>query len=573
MSIPFITYRKHRWYIEREMDILRAIAQLLSGPALKIGHNLVFDFLSIIDEWKINIRPPYYCTQTAHNRCYPDLSDKRLKKLKLNSLATCTAIYTREPYYKEDYKSENEDSPTWKGSEQEFMLYNAKDAVVAFEIQEATWRDLQTFNQAELFQKDMEIFEPLGYMGLRGVLRDREKLSILQHEVQEKIIDLQKEINTIAGCHLNIGSSQQVAKVLYTQRGNKIQFDPKTKRPTTDEAAMAKLRRVSQDPLIPLIIYMRRFSKFDSTYAQALISEDDRTRTTYNQTRTTTFRISSSDSVIGGGMNLQNIPSRPRPGEEDYNKWVREFKQTFIADPGNLMARRDYIQAEAMVVAWMADDAGTIQDFETLVDIHSRTAEQLFNLPYSQIRSGYLGGNPEMKMKRYFGKKCRHAFNYKMGKRRLKEEFWKEGVAIEERDCERMLQALTAANPRTTHWWKEVEDQLRATRVITTPWGRRRFFMGIITDDTVREAIAFGPQSTVADLLNMALRRIWQTIPHEIDLLLQIHDALVFQAPENFIHNLAKTVEDLMLIPLTIKERTLTIPSDLAIGPSWGELK
>jgi DNA polymerase I-like protein with 3'-5' exonuclease and polymerase domains len=178
-----------------------------------------------------------------------------------------------------------------------------------------------------------------------------------------------------------------------------------------------------------------------------------------------------------------------------------------------------------------------------------------------------------MKMKRYFGKKSRHAFNYKMGKRRLKEEFWKEGVVIEERDCERMLQALTSANPRTVHWWREVEDQLRSTRIITTPWGRRRFFMGEITDDTVREAIAFGPQSTVADLLNMALRRVWQTIPHEIDLLLQIHDALVFQAPELQIPILSQKVGELMLIPLTIKERTLTIPSDLAVGPNWGDLK
>jgi DNA polymerase-1 len=277
--------------------------------------------------------------------------------------------------------------------------------------------------------------------------------------------------------------------------------------------------------------------------------------------------------VIGGGMNLPNIPSRPRTGEDDYNKWVREFKQTFIADPGCLMARRDYIQAEAMVVAWMADDPGAIQDFETAVDIHSRTAEQLFNIPYRQIREGHLEGNPEMKMKRYFGKKSRHAFNYKMGKRRLKEEFWKEGVVIEERDCERMLQALTSANPRTVHWWREVEDQLRSTRIITNPWGRRRFFMGEITDDTVREAIAFGPQSTVADLLNMALRRIWQTIPHEIDLLLQIHDALVFQAPESQIPILSQEVGELMLLPLTIKERTLTIPSDLAVGPNWGDLK
>ena len=571
MSIPFVRGREHRWHINAEAEILRALSRLLRGPALKIGHNLMFDFLSIADEWKIAIAPPYYCTMVAHNRCYPDLADKRLKRMKLMSLATCTAIYTREPYYKEDYKSENENSPSWRGSEEEFMLYNAKDSAVAFEIYEATKRDMTEFGIYKLFQKDMEVFPALAYMGLRGIRRDTEQLKLLQKEVSSGLIELQQKVNEVAGHELNVASPPQVIKTLYSERGNKIQFNEEG-RPTTDEAALSRLRRISTDPLIPLIIQTRRWSKFDGTYLSSVISKDGRTRTTYNQARTTTFRISSSESVIGGGGNLQNIPSRSRPGEEDYNAWIKAFKKTFTADPGMVMGQCDYVQAEAMVVAYMSNDEKLIEDFRNDVDIHSRTAEQVTGIPYDEIRQGYLENDQEMTMRRYFGKKGRHGFNYKMSKRRLKEEFWKEGIYVEESEVGRMLSNLEAANPKTVAWWQEVEAQLLSNRTLTNPFGRRRYFMGIITDDTIREAIAFGPQSTVADLLNMAIRLIWKNMSNELELLLQIHDSVVWQSPSDLVGTHATLIKEMMAIPIGIKERIFTIPCDFKKGPSWGEL-
>jgi len=572
MSIPFHQGKFHKWAENHEALILRAIAELFQTDAIKIAHNLMFDYLCINHDWKMHIKPPLWDTMVAHNRCYPDLSNKTLKSLQLNSLAFCTALYTREPYYKDDYKSENQGGPTWKGSEYEFSLYNAKDSIVAYEIYEATRNDLQVFGLLEPFRADMEVFEVLAYMSLKGILRNEEKLHLLNSEVQVSIDELQERIDKEAGEALNISSPKQVANILYTKRGNRVQFNVDG-RMTTDEAALAKLSRDSHDPLVPLIVTMRRWGKFKSTYLEATLSKDGRFRTTYNLGRASSNRISSSKSVLGGGGNLQNIPSRARPGEESYNKWIKELKETFIPDSGNLMGRRDYIQAEARVVAYMSDDEDLIKDFENNLDIHCRTAEQLFNIPYQTVLDEYLSGNPEMKMKRYFGKKTRHGFNYQMSKRRLKEEFWKEGIFIEEKQCGYMLAALAAANPKTVLWWKEVERNLYHDRTITNPLGGRRYFLGVITPEVLREAIAEGPQSTVARLLNLAIRKIWKELQTEMDPLLQIHDAFVWQCPEDKMVDVSQKIGELMNIPVEIKGRTLIIPSDLAIGPSWGELK
>jgi DNA polymerase I-like protein with 3'-5' exonuclease and polymerase domains len=138
-----------------------------------------------------------------------------------------------------------------------------------------------------------------------------------------------------------------------------------------------------------------------------------------------------------------------------------------------------------------------------------------------------------------------------------------------------MLQAMASGVPAVVRWQAEVEDTVKSTRAITNAFGLRRTFFGMIDNDAIREATAFNPQSTVGQLMNFALERIYHEsdLMHELDLLLQIHDACIGQSPIDDVQRHTEVVGQLMDISLNIKGRELIIPSDIEIGRSWGELK
>lgn len=575
ICIPFTRAGgQHRWSLEVEKTIWRKISELLGRRGiLKIAHNLMFDFLQLAGRG-IYVAPPYYDTMVAHNRANLDLTKKKLKKLRLNSLAFCTALYTEEPFYKDDHKEENR-CDTWRGADREFWIYNAKDSAVLHEIKEATRRDLEELGNLDLFERDMRVFEPLACMGLQGVKRDVEKVEELRRFVEARIEELQSELDEEVGYPLNTKSSAQMRKYLYSELGLPIQFNKDTGKPTADEGAIAKLYQKTKLPVLRTIVQLNRFRTFKQNYLDAEISIDGRTRTTFNQAKTSTCRVSSSDAILGEGKNLQTIPSYPRPGEDDYNRLIKEFKSTFVADPGKVMWKRDYKQAEAMVVAWLAEDLQQINDFLSGVDIHCRTVEILFDVPYDKVKSEVANGNPEWVTRRNMGKRARHASNYKMGERELQKQFALQGYDVDLRECKRMLQALASNVPAVVRWHEEVISTLHSTRIVTNCFGRKRRFLGIIDSDAVREAIAFIPQSTVGDLMNFALESIYNTpdLIGEMDLLLQLHDAAIGQSPPEKLEEHTRRVGELMSIPLEIKGRTLIIPSDLEVGASWGTLK
>jgi uracil-DNA glycosylase len=593
ISIPFNRAGgQHRWTMDVEAEVWRRIARLLGQPGpLKIAHNLMFDFLQLAGR-QIFVAPPYYDTMAAHNRAYLDLTKKKLKKLQMNRLAFCTAFYTEEAFYKNDHKDENK-GDDWRGADREFWIYNAKDSAVLHEIKAGTWRDLTELGMAEMFEGTMREFKPLACMGIQGVRRDRRMLyeeyqaeeenqiglditwKGLDEYVEDRIKVLQTALNTEVGYELNTKSSKQMQRFLYTELGLPIQIKKDTGRPSADEGSIAKLYQKTKHPILKKLTELTRLRGFKSNYMDAAIGLDDRSRTTYNQAKTCTSRVSSSDAIIGEGKNLQTIPSRSRPGELVYNRLIKEYKQTFMADEGKVMFKRDYCQAEAMVVAWLAEDLQQISDFLDGVDIHCRTVEMLYGCSYEDALNGYKNGDPVWKTKRDLGKPARHGFNYKLGEITLSQMYAMSGMDVPPRECKRLLQAMRSSVPAVVRWQREVEDTLHSTRTITNPLGLRRTFLGVIDNDCIREAIAFNPQSTVGMLLNKSLDRIYHTpgLINDVDFLLQQHDALIAQADVDKVKECAEWVGRLMAIPLHIKGRELIIPTDLEVGKTWGSLK
>lgn len=576
MSIPFNRGMGHRWHRYIEQEIWTKISRLLAGDALKIAHNLNYDFAWLTTH-KVHVKPPYWDTMTAHHASYPDLSRDELKKLKLNSLAFCTALYTREPYYKSDYKVDNTSDLKWKGSEYEFWKYNAKDSAVLPEIQEATEKDLTRFNQLDCFKHDMLVWKPLMAMSLKGINIDLEAKKTVSNLAEVYITETRQKIKNIIGRDIDTQSPVEVKKLLYHDLGLPLQYNKDTGKPTSDAVALHKLAKRTGHPVPLLIIDDRRFSKFKSTYADVTLCHlDNRFHCTYNQSRTTTFRKSSSEFVLGGGANLQNIPTKERD-EPRYDNLIIAYKKMFRPDSGYLFGKRDLKQAEAMVVAHLARDIKQIEDFTNNIDTHSVAASYISGKDYKTIYEGKMNGDHQCKLLRRFGKTVRHATNYRMGKRALRDNFFKEGFDISEKECDRMIHAMMAATPMIVNWQMETEYEVREKRVLITPLGRRRHFMGKLTDAVIREAIAFVPQNTVCHILDISEVRVYdwleyQDDPDIFDLLMDHHDAIQWQSPSDLIHTHANLIGEFMKVPLMIHGRELIIPSDLAIGPSWGEL-
>lgn len=589
ISVPFsVGHGQHRWTAQVEKEIWQKVIALLGqrGP-LKIAHNLMFDFLELAGR-RIFVAPPYYDTLVAHQRANLDLSKKKLKKLKLNRLAMCTALYTEQTFYKNDHKDSN-DGDDWKGwgsVNDEFWRYNAMDSAVLHEIKASTWADLTEAGMSEMFLAEMEAFSPLAAMGIQGVLRDttllNERYTANDREwagisefVTAEIDRLQAELNAAVGCDINTKSSQQMQRFLYGELGLPVQKNRKTHKPTADESAIAALYQKTKNPILKNIITLTRLRGFRSNYLDAPVGPDNRSRTTYNQARVSTARVSSSDAIIGTGKNLQTIPARPRTGEDVYNRLIKDYKRTFIADPGKLMFRRDYKQAEAMVVAWLAEDLQQISDFQSGADIHCRTVQILYDCDYQAAVDGYRNKEPEWILKRNLGKPVRHGFNYKLGEQGLRRQFIMMDMDVPTKECKRLLQAMASNVPAVGRWQAEVEETVLCTRRLVNPFGLSRTFLGIIDADVIREATAFVPQSTVGQMLNFALRRIYQQaeVMAEVDFLLQIHDAIICSCPTDQLQHWATTIGELMLTPLQIKGRELIIDTDCDYGPNWGDLK
>lgn len=580
ISVPFTRGGSFRWTVEVEKEVWRAVSTLLGqeGP-VKIAHNLNYDFLQLAARG-VYVSGPYWDTLTGFNRSYLDLTKKKLKKLSLMRLAVCTSIYTEDPFYKNDWKDENK-TEDWRGGDREFWIYNAKDSAVLHEIKAGEANDLEQQGMLEMFEREMKAFSPLACMSYTGVKRNLKIVEELNEflgndEKPGKIDELQKALDFVVGSHINTKSPQQMQKLLYVTMGLPIQVNKSTGRPTTDEGAIAKLYQMTKHPTLLRIKELTRLRGFRSNYTEADISLDERSRTTYNQGRTSTARISSSDSVIGKGKNLQTIPVRSRPGEDDYNRMIKEYKRSFVADDGKVMGKRDYVQAEAMMVAWLAEDLQQMDDFMSGKDIHCRTAEILYDIDYQRVVDGVKNGDPDMLLKRnVMGKPVRHGFNYKLGEVKLSQMFAMAGYDVPRRESRRLLQAMASGVPAVLRWQQEVEDTVRSTRRLTNPFSLTRLFLGIIDNDAIREAIAFVPQSTVGQMMNFALARIYYEsgIMHQMDFLLQNHDAIIYQSSPDNIRYHSSVIGELMEIPLSIKGRLLIIPSDLEVGPNWGDLK
>ena len=533
------------------------IERLCKCPAKKIYQNGTFD-MTVLSQNGIETTNFEWDTMLAHHALYPEcasggdemtaLQGKKRQSAIGKGLAFLTTFYTREPYYKDDGK-------LWKvtGDKDIFYRYNALDCAVTREIQQVQVKDIASFDVGQTAQREFNLVEPLMEATKFGIKIDMDLRAKIKSKLQTEVDNLQAFLNTAAKREINVKSSKDIPKLLYEDLNLPKQYNKKTKNVTADADAIVKLAGKHKHPVLMTILKIRERRDLIERYANAPVDVDGRMRCSFDITGTRSGRLSSRVSIFGSGTNLQTIPENMRA--------------MFIADPGHVLIYRDFSQAEARVVAALSNDDYLLDLFaDPTRDIHRETASKIFGKPVSEITDA----------ERYLGKKVRHAVNYGMDAGRFVEvvnsDFETTGIRIDLATARRVIDGffMLHANHKAVYW-KGIERALSTTRTLNTCFGRKRTFFARWSDKMVREGYSYVPQSTIGDLCNVAVIRIYRKFRgSSTRVLLAVHDSILVQTPEGSELSTSEEMEDCMNIPLQVNGHTITIPTDCMIGYNWG---
>lgn len=555
------------------------IARLCGHPVEKVLQNGTFDATVLASEGIELLgygqrdvatgRVLGWDTMLAQHALYPECASSADEVSSLTSghkrqsaiqkgLAFLVSTNTREPFYKDDGK-------LWRATDdlQMFWRYNALDAACTREIRDVQAEDIKAFGVERVLQHEMSLVRPLMAATDRGIAVDLEERRRMRMEVELEMARLQNLLDGLSGWHVNVKSNPDMKQLLYTQ----LKLPTKTKRGTdtvtADKDAILELAEKYQHPVLLNILAIRQRRDVVERYLDAKLDADGRMRCSFDITGTRTGRLSSRASIYGSGTNLQNQPER--------------LRKMYVASPGKVLVARDYKQAEAWIVAYEARSERLIALLnDPSRDIHRENAHAIFGVPLMAVTY-------EM---RQLAKKGGHGANYGVEAFRLMQVINQEardswgrpgtGVTATEHVARKVLDGYHMLYPEIKeNYWAEVGEQLRVSRTLVTCLGRKRIFFGRWDNDKfLKEALAYKPQGTVGDLCCMALVAAHERFASELpcaQVLLNVHDSLVIETDLGTEEQAAEILADAMCIPLTIKGRTFTIPTDCAVGYNWGK--
>ena len=510
-----------------------------------------------------------YDTMLAQHATNPELP---------KALDYLASVYTDQPYYKGmvDWKQ----VATGKQPVEEVYEYNAIDVWVTHKVmEEQIHHDLDDPKVLETFQHEMALLAPLWEMSKRGVRINTPALEALRGTLAEEFTEMQARLNELAGKRVNVKSLVDMRWLLFTHLKMKAGRKTSTGAATDDKTLSMLLGKASdeQASVITLVRDIRQRRDLLSKFLEVGFDDDGRARGQYNPAGTVTGRLSSSKFYpTGNGGNQQNVPRDKR------------IRSLYIPDTGYEFGYSDLERAESLVVAYLTNDPRMLADHAPGTDAHSSLAAVLFDKPQSEITTD----------ERYLGKQTRHAGNYMEGPKifqgSVNKIAHKTGVFLEYSEAKRLIMLYREVHPFLTNWWKRVEQELWDTRTLYNLLGRRRIFYGHVRS-LLPEAVAYVPQSTVGDVLNVALLNTqgvrspyikeeerWEAIREDaarlrgygFQLLLQVHDAIGYQYELRYRDEVCATLDRLMRVPLVAPAtyEEFTIPVEHAVGPSWGEV-
>jgi DNA polymerase-1 len=430
--------------------------------------------------------------------------------------------------------------------------YSCADADITLRLKNILESGLRHEGLWQLFSEvEMPLVPVLVAMERNGVALDVELLRDMSHSLGKEMLRLEAEVYNSVGYRFNINSSQQLSRILYDEL--KLPGGRKTKSGYSTEASVLETLRGTH-PVIELILQYRQLAKIKSTYTdafQALINpKTGRLHTSYNQTGTTTGRLSSSEP------NLQNIPVRGELGSK--------VRQAIIADPGWSLLSADYSQIDLRALAHISQDPDLIATFLRDEDIHTTTASRVFNVSASEV-------TPAM---RRVAKTVNFGVIYGMSNYGLE-----QATDFSRDEAAQFIASYFEKYPKVKDYIEITKRQARELGYVQTVLGRRRYIPEInspnrqVREAAERMAINMPVQGTSADIIKIAMVNIHREMEKhglESKMILQVHDELVFEVPPDEIDLMKKLVADIM--PQALK---LSVPLkiDIKLGKNWGEME
>ena len=499
------------------------------------------------------------------------------------SLDYLCSIYTDQPYYKDmiDWREVR----AGKQPISDVLHYNAIDTWVTHSVMEQQIADdLQNKKVRETFEFEMSLLSPLWEVSKRGVLIDRVALQELKLQLSLEIEELECDLFPLAGGPINVKSNPQVASFLFDKLGCPVGgLTPGGQRKADDVTLAAVDPKCSNDLqrlAIRLVRDLRERRDLISKFCEIELEQDGRMRGHYNPGGTNTGRLASKQFYpTGKGANQQNIPRDKR------------VRSVFIPDMGKRFGYADLERAESLVVAHMSGDRRMLENHAPGVVAHKRVGSFLFGVSEEEI-------DKESPIY-YLSKRTAHAGNYMLGPKKfmlmVNADTSKTGISITFGESKRLLTGYTEYYSNLPVWWAEVDAEVRKTRMLYNLLGRPRQFFGHY-DSILPQAVAFRPQSTVGDTLNVALLNVEGVIcpyaerncnvemirdlssdlkKYGYETLLQVHDAIGFQYQEGFDKEVCSAMRQLMSVPLLSPkfDDMFSIPVEIAIGPNWGHVE
>ena len=549
MSIPLCSGANDVFSPPEESEILRRLAiALATETATVLGQNLMFDLNFLLRRYGIITHCQIHDTMVAQNILFPDFP---------KTLAFQTSIYTRQAYYKDDGKLH---SAGGKRDEQMFRRYNALDAAVCFPILNEQLKLLNADGAFDYYLHKCRLMKVLLYMQERGMLVDVASVKLQAEELKVELANLLQELHKVCGFELNPKSPKQLADYFYGTL--KIKPYTKDKKPTTDVDAMKRIHANYGLRQARLVNMYRSKSTRLSTFFLMSLDADNRLRTSYNPVGAGS-RLSSSKTIFGTGMNMQNQPP--------------EIRRHFLADLGFLPINVDLSQAEARVVAYIWDVVEMIAAFESGVDIHKKTASLIFGKPIEEISdkvgSTNIGGG--IYSERSIGKVCNHALNYGLGIDRFAIR-----LEVDRSEAAFLRDSYFRVYPEILRGHGMVQYQLKEKGYLVNLLGKKRRFLdtGNI-GELNRAGYDYVPQSTVGDVINMrGLEPLYYSTAPDItpvQVLDQGHDSIAFQYPLSMgtqaLSSCMFALKSSLETPLKTGMRSFVIPADFAVGLNKGK--
>ncbi len=573
--------------------IWRLVSKALAHPIGKVNQNIKYD-LTILERHGFVVSNIIGDTMLKGHLLYPELP---------KGLDFYTSIYTPLPYYKDEGK---EYDPKLH-SRDRLYLYNAQDSIAAHIVDSEQDKDLEEHPQLAKLYKEEIVPLIVIYKNIdeRGILVDQEfktKLNFKYAGLYESNRAMLSQL--INNDKFNPGSWQQVGKLIYedlkfpkrtkTDEYGKVSY--KTDKDTLDDLSIhhADQNRLGKTgaAILNRLVVCRKILKVIE-YINTNLHPDGTFRGTSNLAGTETGRSSFSKSLdetyswnktklVKLGRSLQTISKHGFTlDEEVFNDWTdkviaNDMRSMFVPRRDHVFVEGDGSQAEARVVAVLAEDWELLASFDKKPKVHAKTAALIFGVDVGIITKDFPS-IPNLGIPYYdMGKRIRHAGNYNMGAHRLAQM-----THLSVYECQKLLDRFHNAEPQLRGvFHQQIYEYLKKHRSLVTPFGRRRDFFSELADSVYKEALAYIPQSTISDLTKFTLRRIiadlgWEprflTEQHD-GILAEIHKSKVMEYAQAFKRNYERTL-DFRLCSL-FRDFVLTVPCELSMSDeNWMNLK